>query len=193
MASSAAHRSTGWAVGLLAAAVVSVKISDHYYLWTILTCFAGYVGGTAPDWLESAWWSRGRGKRLWITHRTWTHWGLGWIVLVIASYSNLKVVPLAAPIFGFAAGGLMHLVADWPNPLGVPWLLKKRYSLRWWKSGRCDYVIIACAWTAAIMVMDATWWHQALHAKVSIIAGEVVSLLPRSHVALLTRWFYPFA
>jgi len=193
MASSAAHRSTGWAVGVLAAAIVSARITDDYRVWTILTCLAGYAGGTAPDWLENAWWSPGPGKRLWITHRTWTHWGLAWIALLVTSYYNLQAQPFAAPVFGFAAGGLMHLVADWPNPLGVPWLLTKRYSLRWWKSGRCDGLIIVCAWIAAVTVADTTWWHDTLHLKVSVSIREMIASLPPSHVAMLTRWFYPFA
>ncbi|MFP3615840.1 hypothetical protein SB778_37995, partial [Paraburkholderia sp. SIMBA_050] len=47
----------------------------------LLAAFAaGVAGGTAPDWLEVAWWTRKR--RLWITHRTVTHWGIGWIALL---------------------------------------------------------------------------------------------------------------
>ena len=53
--------------------------------------------------------------------------------------------PLAAPLFGFACGGLMHLLADWPNPLGVPWIWR-RHSLNLWKSGRCDLIVVAAAW-----------------------------------------------
>ena len=54
---------------------------------------------------------------------------------------------VAAPLFGFACGGLMHLLADWPNPLGVPWIWR-RHSLNLWKSGRCDLIVVAAAWAA---------------------------------------------
>ena len=47
----------------------------------------GVIGGTAPDWLEVAWWTRR--KRLWITHRTLTHWGVGWLALLYWSYTSL--------------------------------------------------------------------------------------------------------
>ena len=47
----------------------------------------------------------------------------------------------------------MHLLADWPNPLGVPWIIR-RHSLRWWKSGRHDLIVIGAAWLAATIVAD---------------------------------------
>jgi hypothetical protein len=52
----------------------------------------------------------------------------------------------------------MHLLADWPNPLGVPWIIK-RHSLNWWKSGRCDIVVIALAWSAAFVIADRVFFH----------------------------------
>jgi membrane-bound metal-dependent hydrolase YbcI (DUF457 family) len=126
---------------------------------------AGVAGGTAPDWLEVAWWTRRR--RLWITHRTLTHWGIAFIGLLIYAYSALGKNALAAPAFGFASGGVMHLLADWPNPLGVPWIYR-RHSLNWWKSGRCDFIVIAVAWLAALAISEQVWLHgshhlQALH------------------------------
>src|SRR5471030_1694193 len=134
MASSKAHHATGWAAGLIAAAVVSkAGAAGPYHVWGILSFCAGVFGGTAPDWLEVAWWTRAR--RLWITHRTLTHWGVG-----------------------CACGGLMHLFADWPNPLGVPWLVS-RHSLNWWNSGRCDALIVGAAWIAAAFAVDHVWFH----------------------------------
>jgi membrane-bound metal-dependent hydrolase YbcI (DUF457 family) len=104
-----------------------------------------------------AWWTRSR--RLWITHRTLTHWGLAWIALLIYAYRSLGAHALAAPAaFGFAVGGLMHLLADWPNPLGVPWIYG-RHSLNLWKSGRCDMIVVSAAWLAALLVGDRVWWH----------------------------------
>jgi len=192
MASAAAHRSSGLAIGVISAAIVSTTATDHTYLLVVLTCLAGFAGGTAPDWLENAWWSRRPGKQLWIAHRTWTHWGIAWIALLVVAHANLKDSLIAAPLFGFAAGGLMHLIADWPNPLGVPWLLTKRYSLHWWRSGRCDCLITSSIWTAATVVADITWWQRALCTHLIAAISPPFSLLPPSHVGLLRQLFYPF-
>jgi len=125
-------------------------------MWSLLALVMGTLGGTAPDWLEVRWWTRKR--TLWITHRTWTHWGLGWIALLAWSYWSLDQLAWAPLGFGFAAGGVMHLLADWPNPLGVPWIVKRR-SLHLWKSGRCDFIVIAMAWGAAFVVADKMYFH----------------------------------
>jgi hypothetical protein len=157
MASNKAHHITGWAAGIIAAVVISrAGASGPYHVWGALGLCAGVFGGTAPDWLEVAWWSRKR--RLWITHRTLTHWGIGWIALLAGSYHFLGRDPLAALGFGFACGGLMHLLADWPNPLGVPWIIS-RHSLNWWNSGRCDVLIVGAAWGAALLFVDHSWFH----------------------------------
>jgi hypothetical protein len=52
----------------------------------------------------------------------------------------------------------MHLLADWPNPLGVPWIAG-RHSLNWWKSGRCDLLIVAASWLIALAVSREFWLH----------------------------------
>ncbi len=72
MASSKAHHATGFAAGIIAAALVSATGTD--LLSRGLALVAAVAGATAPDWLEVAWWSWAR--RLWIT-RTLTHWGVG--------------------------------------------------------------------------------------------------------------------
>lgn len=167
---------------MLAAAVVSGHGDDPYHAVTVATGLAAYAGATAPDWLEHAWWStragKGGGKRLWITHRTWTHWGVAWIALLLFCHANLGIYALAGPGFGFAAGGVTHLLADWPNPLGVPWLLTKRYSLRWWKSGRCDVLIVALVWLAAIATSDQVWWQGRLCRQSLLIGWKFVASLP---------------
>ncbi|MBD8531011.1 MULTISPECIES: metal-dependent hydrolase [unclassified Massilia] len=156
MASSNAHHSTGIAAGLIAAALVfHAGASGPYHIWSILAVVAGISGGTAPDWLEVAWWSRKR--KLWITHRTWTHWGIAWVVLLAYSYFSLNKSVYAPVAFGFAAGGIMHLLADWPNPLGVPWIIG-RHSLNLWKSGRCDMIVEFLAWSAAFVIVDAVYF-----------------------------------
>ena len=157
MASTKAHHASGWAAGVIAAAlVVQAGASGPYHVWGWLTLVTGIVGGTAPDWLEVAWWSRRH--RLWITHRTWTHWGLAWIGLLAYSYLTLKHHVWAPLLFGFAAGGLMHLLADWPNPMGIPWIVG-RHSLKLWKSGNCDCFVVGPAWIAAVIVVDHVFFR----------------------------------
>jgi membrane-bound metal-dependent hydrolase YbcI (DUF457 family) len=152
MASHNAHHATGWAAGLIAAVLVAqAGAAGPLYVGSLVAFAAGVAGGTAPDWLELAWWSRKR--RLWITHRTATHWGLGWAAALVLAYKSLGHEHVfAAPLFGFACGGVMHLLADWPNPLGVPWIWK-RHSLNLWKSGSCDLIVVALAWAAALWVV----------------------------------------
>lgn len=156
MASNSAHHATGWAAGLIAAALVAkAGAAGPWYAGSLFAFVAGVAGGTAPDWMEVAWWSRAR--RLWITHRTATHWGLAWFAALAFSYASLHHSrPYAAALFGFACGGLMHLLADWPNPLGVPWIWK-RHSLNLWKSGRCDVLVVALAWAAAGWIARPLW------------------------------------
>ncbi|MEK6348491.1 MAG: metal-dependent hydrolase [Burkholderia sp.] len=161
MASHNAHRATGWAAGLIAAALVwQAGAAGAWHVGSLTAFLGGVAGGTAPDWLEVAWWSRKR--RLWIKHRTATHWGIGWIALLwFADRAVAAQHAWAPPLFGFACGGLMHLLADWPNPLGVPWILQ-RHSLNWWKSGRCDLIVVAVAWIGALWLAQAAWQRDAL-------------------------------
>ena len=134
MASQKAHHATGIAAGVMAGAVVEyLKVGGALHVWTVLALLAAIAGGTGPDWLEINPLSSRR--RLWITHRTITHSGLLWIGLLIYSYRSMGSRSWAPVLFGFACGSLMHLLADWPNPLGVPWLFS-RHSLNLWKSGR---------------------------------------------------------
>lgn len=152
MASGPAHHATGWAAGVIAAAIVThMGADDHWHLRAAAAFIAGVLGGSAPDWLEVAWWARKR--RLWITHRTFTHWGIRWVALLVWSYKHLGQLPGAAA-FGFACGALIHLLADWPNPLGVPWIFR-RHSLNLWNSGHCDLIVVGAAWAAA--------WYFAMH------------------------------
>lgn len=55
----------------------------------------------------------------------------------------------------------MHLLIDSPNPMGVPWVYRRR-SLNLWASGERDYVVIALAWIAALLLGDVLWF-KALH------------------------------
>jgi membrane-bound metal-dependent hydrolase YbcI (DUF457 family) len=157
MASHKAHHATGFAAGVIAAALVAHADSGGpYHVLTVLAFLAAVSGGTAPDWMELAWWNPR--KRLWIRHRTLTHWGVGWLGLLAWSYLLLGTATWAPVAFGFAAGGVMHLLSDWPNPLGVPWIYG-RHSLKLWKSGRCDLIIVAASWLAAFGIADHVFWN----------------------------------
>lgn len=183
MASNKAHHATGWAAGVIAAALVAhADAGGPYQLLSIAAFLMGALGGTAPDWMEVAWWARTH--KLWITHRTWTHWGLAWIALLAYTYLQLPHHLWAPPLFGFAAGGIMHLLADWPNPLGVPWIFR-RHSLRWWKSGRHDLIVIACAWLAAVIVADHVFFDGVHWQRCSALLAE---LAQHSLNALAAGW-----
>jgi membrane-bound metal-dependent hydrolase YbcI (DUF457 family) len=156
MASKKAHEASGIAAGILAAVIVVHKgAGGPYQVLAMLALLAGAWGGTAPDWLEIAWWrSKKRGKRrLWITHRTLTHWGIPWVMLLWYSFVSLNSVGWAPVAFGFAAGGLMHLLTDWPNPMGVPWIYR-RHSLAMWRSGNLEFVVIVISWVLCAGVAD---------------------------------------
>lgn len=166
MASRKAHIATGWAAGLMAAAMVTrAGTSGAFHVWAFLSLAAGILGSTAPDWLEVAFWTRRR--KLWIRHRTATHWGLGWIGLLLWSYYGLQAHAWSALTLGFAAGGIMHLLSDTPNPRGIPWIYKHR-SLNLWASGDCDCIVVGVAWIGAGLFCDAVWFNSihTLHAYV---------------------------
>lgn len=111
------------------------------------------LGSTAPDWLEL----RRNGNTL-IPHRTITHWLPVWICLfILSAYSvNPQVFSLFSfledytfnevtrdCLLGFSIGGLLHLLFDLPNPMGIPILTPvNRFSLYLWKSGEMEKTII---------------------------------------------------
>lgn len=127
------HHLTGLAAGLLVAPPWS---SDPAF--TAITVLGGWLGGVAPDLIEIP-----IGARRVIPHRRITHWMLAWaLALGWALSANLHSTPLQALLLGFAAGGLMHCLVDFPNPMGVPMFHPwKRSSLNWWASGKYDLFI----------------------------------------------------
>lgn len=183
MASNKAHHASGIAAGLLATAIViKAGAGGPYYLLALITLIAGTLGGTAPDWMEVAWW-RGKKKRgaqrLWITHRTITHWGIAWIALLYFSHKSLGHVWWACAAFGFATGGIMHLLTDWPNPMGVPWIFR-RHSLGLWRSGRLESMVIMMTWImcavlADTLVCDGVYTLRFLKFVLAFVASEYQS------------------
>lgn len=184
MASERAHHASGIAAGLLAAAIVmKAGAAGPFYTLAILTLIAGTLGGTAPDWMEVAWW-RGKKKRgaqrLWITHRTITHWGVAWVGLLCYCYSNLGAIWWTSVAFGFAAGGIMHLMIDWPNPLGVPWIYR-RHSLGLWRSGRLESLVIVLTWAMCAVLADTLVFDSVYSVR---LINFVPGFLAREYSAL---------
>ena len=175
MASKKAHRASGVAAGVLAAVIVAnAGAGGPSQIMTILALLAGALGGTAPDWMEVAWWrgSKVRGaRRLWITHRTITHWGIAWIALLYYSHKHLNDLWWAPTAFGFAAGGLMHLITDWPNPMGVPWIYR-RHSLSMWRSGSLEPMVIGLSWVLCAFLVDAMLFQCANTVKLFLLVSH---------------------
>lgn len=131
----------------------------------ILGIIGVIFGATAPDWLEIR---RPDGGTV-IPHRTITHVVILWVGLFLFSlvnisnqqflnYEFLSFLKIASYIpqslenisysifaffFGFSAGGLLHLLVDFPNPMGIPFFIhNRRFSLKLWKSGKNEPFII---------------------------------------------------
>ena len=116
------------------------------------------LGSTAPDWMEIR---KSNGGTV-INHRTWTHWILPWITLfaISGSHSSIGLIDsntfdfinlnisniidknINFAIFCFSLGGLVHLITDLPNPMGIPVPTPyHRFSLKLWKSGKFEPAI----------------------------------------------------
>lgn len=149
------HHATGAISGVGVATYLGLLQPDSVLAGGICV-LAGWHGGVFPDAVEHI---RGR---YWITHRTVTHWVPLWVALAVwllmnPYSSSLPYAELTYPtLLGFAIGGLTHLVFDWPNPTGIPWIHPwKLHSLRLWKSGRADLLLVVL-WGAAISSVTIT-------------------------------------
>ncbi len=121
-----------------------------------LLCFI--FGSTAPDWLEI----RKKTGGTVITHRGITHWVPLWAGLVYLAIKinetqcfglsffaeNVFLLELLyVSLFTFSTGAILHLITDFPNPMGVPFLTPKhRFSLKLWKSGKFEPQLIAVSY-----------------------------------------------
>jgi len=118
-----------------------------------LTTLFSLFGSTAPDWLEIR-----RGGNTLIPHRTITHFVPLWVGLLLLSLFSVNPELFHVLSFlehyalneiirdcllGFAIGGLLHLLFDLPNPMGIPFLLPfHRISLGLWRSGEMEKTIV---------------------------------------------------
>ena len=148
MASARAHQLMGYPCAVAAAALVY----DYGLGHALLAALAGYLGSMAPDRLEEKWWAP-KFKRF-LAHRGWTHIVALWCAGLYAGWWWMWHL-WGAALFGFAIGGLAHLISDLPNKPGVPLLWPKgRVSLRLWKSGTADSLLMLIAWAFALWVAD---------------------------------------
>jgi membrane-bound metal-dependent hydrolase YbcI (DUF457 family) len=143
------HHATGAISGIGAATYLDLLHTQTTFA-AGACIIAGWHGGVFPDAIEHI---RGR---YWIAHRTVTHWAPLWIALGVWLLSNPYTTALPYPgitypaLLGFTVGCITHLLFDWPNPTGIPWLHPwKRHSLNLWKSGRADTVLVAL-WAVTI-------------------------------------------
>lgn len=124
------------------------------------------LGSTAPDTLEMSYRKSGTpGDKPWhygriIPHRTITHWAPLWLALLalvhysLPGYQYFHGLPLIGQVDiafyvrhfleGYIIGCLLHIVADWTTPMGVPFWhpFGKRYSLRLCKTPAAQYSVV---------------------------------------------------
>lgn len=103
---------------------------------------AALAGSTAPDWMENLF-GMATGKR--VKHRGYTHYLATWVAVCLFAqfvwdYNHL--------LFWFAAGGVLHWVADSITIAGVPvgWWSDRRVHLaggRLRVGSGAEYVVVA--------------------------------------------------
>ena len=142
-----AHQIVGSAFGIMA--LLSAGIQNPLAL--TFGAVVGLIGGTAPDWLEIHY---SPGCRV-IKHRTFTHWVPLWVLAYGYLKAHWQVAPLwSVPALAFVGAGLSHLIMDWPNPAGVPFVWPTvRHSLKWWTSGAHEKLLIAISWGLAVSMV----------------------------------------
>lgn len=125
-------------------AMLAYPISLDYELNALLISLGLILGARAPDYLEI----RVKNRTL-IPHRGITHHLLIWLALLAYFAGSISLFPMgdiptlnkdfSSVLFGFSLGGLLHLLLDIPNPMGVPFArLKDRFTLNLWKSGEFE-------------------------------------------------------
>lgn len=146
------HLSTGFALSF-ATYTFTKDVGAVAWLATIFSIF----GSTAPDWLEVR-----SGESTLIKHRTITHWLPLWVGLFLLSVFSISPnyfgifdfltfldnyaffnEYVASAMLGFSIGGILHLLFDLPNPMGIPILTPvHRFSLHLWNSGKMEIPIV---------------------------------------------------
>ncbi len=152
------HKLVGLAVGIGVAGLMKAGHPAFSLWWLAVILPASIAGSGFPDRIEWGFWG-GR----WIAHRTWTHWWPLWVVpLVMLYWPGIPAVDgwhpvVVAGLTAFFAGGVSHLLADLPNPSGIPGLTPHRpVSLYWWESGANEWWLVPIMLAAPIPL----WWME---------------------------------
>lgn len=163
------HRLTGLGAGFFAAALTHTL--GYNYTIEMVSALLAAFSTTIPDWIEIPTYKRGVRTGTLIPHRTITHWPPLWLGLIYVAFHYLD--PLyAAAVIGICVGALAHILADAPNPMGIPWILPfSRLSIAGglWRSGQFENTIVFVFTAAGI----ATWvyTHQDTPLVQAIING----------------------
>lgn len=135
--------------------IAAYKFAKEHDAIPFITAISTILGATAPDWLEI----RKKGGGTVIRHRTITHYLPIWVTIFLLSLgylsqnefvannlpsipNNLFTIGGLSFLLGFSFGGLLHLLTDLPNPMGIPIIAPNvRFSLKLWKSGKYEPAI----------------------------------------------------
>lgn len=201
------HSWTGIAVS---AAVY--KFSFDFGFSPMVAVAAFLIGVTAPDWMEI----RKSGGGTLIKHRTITHWLPVWILVFCLSFWAGEIDPkylsfmggaiegnvasyIQSFFLGFSLGGLLHLLTDIPNPMGIPILTPtKRFSLKLWKSGKNEAAIVAVLFLCSMSYIGVLEFNLSIIDKYlnwylykpTISVGFLITsaLLPSLYLLYLCFW-----
>jgi len=163
------HRLTGVGAGFFAAAFVHVL--GFSYSAEAIAALAAAFSTTLPDLIEIPIYKRGARTRTLIPHRTITHWPPLWFGIMYGAYYYLEPY-YACALIGMSVGALAHILADAPNPLGIPWVLPhKRIALfgGLWRSGENEQMMV----TVFTLFGVGSW----LYAHQNTVAGQYLTHL----------------
>lgn len=175
------HRLTGIGAGFFAAALVHVL--GYNYTAEMIAGLAAASSTTLPDWAEIYTYKKGVRTGTLIPHRTVTHWPPLWLGLMYVAFHYLDPYP-AAILLGVCVGAMAHILADAPNPMGIPLLWPhKRVSFfgGLWRSGEFEKSMTAIFTLAGLVFWgythQETVWVQTLINVWAWGLGQVVYLL----------------
>ncbi|MFI3255905.1 MAG: metal-dependent hydrolase [Psittacicella sp.] len=146
------HLKTG--IAFSTAVILNIWLLTNNSFFAISAAVTCILGAKAPDYLEL----RKKGGGTIIPHRTITHWVLMWVLVFLSfdisirSFSfwggfnySILIQYLCCLGYGYAFGGIVHLLGDFPNKQGIPFLLPKstKFALYLWNSGKHESAIIS--------------------------------------------------